>query len=67
MKEMHRNLVRVQNDANSMEIGVSIPQKARNRSATQLSHITPGHIPKGFYTLQHRHLASHVHWIKKAA
>lgn len=64
---IYKLLVRVQNDANFMEIGVSSLQQARTRSATQLSYTTPGHIPQSSDILPHRYLASHVHWKREAA
>lgn len=51
---IHPLLVGVQASKATMEISVAVSQEDGNQFTSQSSHTTPGHIPKGLYTLQQR-------------
>ena len=53
-------LVGVQTCTGTMKIRVVIPQEDGNQSTSRSSYTTIGHIPKGCFILQKRHLLSHV-------
>lgn len=57
----HPLWVGVQTCTPTMEISVSIPQKPGDRSASNSSYITFGHILKGLCIILKRHLLIHAH------
>lgn len=54
-------LVRVQTCPATMEISMSVPWEAQNRSAEAYSYLTLGHLPKQLYILLLSLLLNHVH------